>query len=141
MSSKVSNEDLMRFLDGELSRQDHVRVEAALPDSTELARELAIFKAIQSNVAELSFSPRHPGDSVWDAVDRRLTRPIGWILFIAGALIFSVYSAVVFTTSDVNIWEKIGVGGVVIGFLVLLTSTALERMREWKTDPYRDIER
>ncbi len=141
MSTKVSNEDLMRYLDGELSPQDHIRVETALAGSTELARELAIFKAIQSDVADLSFGPRMPGDSVWGAVDRRLTRPVGWILLIAGMLIFSVYSTVVFVSSEVNPWEKIGVGGVVIGFLVLLASTAIERMREWQTDPYRDIER
>ena len=141
MSTKVSNEDLMRYLDDELDPDDRARVETAIETSTELAREFAIFRAIQNDVADLSFSPQRHGDSVWDSVNRKLTQPIGWILFTAGILIFSIYTAYVFTTSDVNVWEKVGVGGVVIGFLMLLASTVYERMREYKTDPYRHIER
>jgi 4-hydroxybenzoate polyprenyltransferase len=78
---------------------------------------------------------------MWDTVDRRLTRPVGWILFVAGTVLWFAYGAWVFATSEVNRWEKLAVAAVVVGFLILLTSAIFERVREWRTDPYRNIER
>ena len=139
--SEVTNEELMMFLDGELDPDDHARVSAALSANTELARELAIYRGIQEDISDLSFSPRPLDTSVWGTVNRQITRPVGWILFTGGALIFAVYTAIVFATSSANTVEKIGVGGLVVGFLVLLAATVFERMKEWRTDPYRDIQR
>ena len=141
MSARVSNEDLMRYLDDELDPDDRARVEAALQSDTEVAREYAIFNAIKNDVGDLSFSPAPRDESVWGEVNREITQPIGWFLFVGGTVIFMVYAAVVYATSDANAWEKIGIGGIVIGFFVLLASTVFERMREYKTDPYRHIER
>jgi anti-sigma factor RsiW len=136
----MSNEELMRFLDGELSPSERARMEEALSSSTELQRELSIYRALQEEVRDLSFAIP-PDRSVWDTVDRRLTRPVGWILLTAGAFLWMAFGAWVFATSNVNVVEKLAVGAVVIGFLILLTSTILERAREWRTDPYRDIQR
>ena len=141
MNARISNEDLMRYLDDELDPEARARVEAALETDTEVAREFAIFRAIKNDIGDLSFSPSPRDESVWGEVNREITQPVGWFLFVAGAVIFVIYAAVVYATSDANPWEKIGVGGVVIGFMVLLASTVFERVREFKTDPYRHIER
>lgn len=141
MSRSVSNEDLMRYLDDELSPGDRARVEAALESSTELAREFAIYRSMKAGVQDLSFAGVPRDGSVWGEVNRAITRPIGWFLLSAGSVIFLVYASIVYMTSDVNPWEKIGVGGIVIGFLVLLISAAIDRAREFTTDPYRHIER
>ena len=141
MADKINHDDLMRFLDGELSPDEHARVEAALAASTELAREAAVYRAMKGGFQGLSF---HPGDyhrSVWDHVDQRLTRPIGWFLVIAGATIWSGYGVYVFATSSADPWEKLGAGAVVIGILLLLASVIWERYRESLTDPYRDVYR
>lgn len=140
MRRDVTNEDLMRYLDGELPAAERARVEQALSGSTELGRELAIYRSLKEGVRGLSFDvPREA--SVWDTVDRRLTRPVGWVLVVAGAVLWTAYGAWVFATSNVNPWEKVGVAALVVGFLILLASTIFERLREWRTDPYRDIER
>jgi anti-sigma factor RsiW len=136
----VTNEDLMRYLDGELPPGEWARVDQALKGSTELGRELAIYRALKEGVSELSFATPHHV-SMWDTVDRRLTRPVGWILFVAGTVLWFAYGAWVFATSEVNPWEKLAVAAVVVGFLILLTSAIFERVREWRTDPYRNIER
>ena len=141
MSARISNEDLMRYLDDELDPDDRARVEASIAHDTEIAREVSIYRAIKNDVRDLSFSPLPRDESVWGEVNRAITQPVGWFLMVAGAIIFSVYASIVFVTSDANPWEKIGVGGVVIGFLVLLASAAIDRAREFKTDPYRHIER
>lgn len=136
----MSNEDLMRFLDGELPPDEVQRVEEALQSSTELQRELRIFEALREDVGGLTYDPP-AHTSVWDGVQRRLTRPVGWILFISGAILWMAYGSWVFATSAADPVEKLAIGALTIGFLILLGSTVSERVREWHTDPYRDIQR
>ena len=140
MTSPISNEDLMRYLDDELSAEEELRIEAALRDSTELRRDLAIFRAMRLDLEDLGGSGRTRG-SVWTAVQRRLTRPVGWLLLVTGFVLWSGYGAWVFATSPADPVEKLAIGALVVGFLVLLSSTILERLSEWKDDPYRDVER
>ncbi len=37
--------------------------------------------------------------------------------------------------------EKLAVGALAVGFLVLLAAAILDRVQEWRSDPYRDVER
>lgn len=140
MRPTVSSEDLMRLLDGELPPEEVARVEDALERSTELQREFRIFQALRDDVSGLSYDPP-AHNSVWDGVQRRLTRPLGWILFVSGAILWSVYGGWVFATSAANPIEKLAVGAFTIGFFILLGATVSDRLREWRTDPYRDIQR
>jgi anti-sigma factor RsiW len=55
----------MRYLDGELSPDERARIDAALAQSTELQREIAIFRALKADVQELSFHPGAYHTSVW----------------------------------------------------------------------------
>ena len=141
MPEQINHDDLMRFLDGELSPQEHERIQAAIATSTELAREAAIFRAVKGRFQEISFHPGTYHSSVWDGVNQHLTRPIGWILAIAGATVWAAYGVWVFLVSPVELWEKLATGAVGIGILALLASVIWERYREWLTDPYRDIQR
>jgi anti-sigma factor RsiW len=141
MHDDLSHEDLMRFLDGELPPDEHARVQARIDSSTELGREVMIFRAMKAGFRDLTFQPGTYHHSVWDQVDQQLTRPIGWVLVIAGAAVWTAYGAYVFATAPVNPWEKLATGAVVIGVILLLTSVIWERYREWLTDPYRDVYR
>ncbi|MFQ5537664.1 MAG: zf-HC2 domain-containing protein [Gemmatimonadota bacterium] len=138
---RVTHEDLMRYLDGEMPPEERRSVESALEGSTELAREVAIYRALHEDFLELSFQDVRHRSSVWERVNRRLTRPIGWGLLAAGTLIWIVYGAYVFLTGPADPWEKLATGAVVIGILVLLASVVYERYRESLTDPYRDVQR
>lgn len=139
MPQRLSHEDLMRFIDGELSPAEHARMEEQIANDTELAREAAIFRAMKGDFQELSFHPGELRRSVWDSVNTMLTRPIGWSLVVVGATVWSGYGAYVFATSSVDPFEKLATGAVVIGILILLASVIWERYREWLTDPYRDV--
>ncbi len=141
MPERITHDDLMRFLDGELSPEEHARVQAALADSTELGRELAIFRAMKGRFQDLTFHPGSYHQSVWDEVNEHLTRPVGWILVVAGVVVWVAYGVYVFVASPTELWEKLAAGAVAIGMLVLLASVLWERYREWLTDPYRDIQR
>lgn len=131
----------MSFLDGELPPEEHARVASALAEDTELARELAIYRAMKSQLGGLTFEPGHLRRSVWDEVDRRLTRPIGWMLLVGGAAVWTLYGAYVFAAGPSDPWQKLATGAVVIGTLLLLASVIWERYREYLSDPYRDVQR
>jgi anti-sigma factor RsiW len=141
MSDRITPEDLMRYLDGEMPDRERRALEAEVERSTELRRELAIYQAMQRDFGALSFEPPAPDLSVWGAVNRRVARPIGWVLFGGGAAVWLGYVAYVFAMSPVAALPKIAVAAVVIGLLVLLGTVVHDRYRDWLTDPYRDVHR
>lgn len=140
MTEAVDRDELMRYLDGELPPEARRRVESALDGSTELRRELELFRALKEDLTGLSFSTG-PRNGVWDRVSRRLTRPVGWIFLVAGATLWTGYGAYVFATSPSALVEKLAAGGVVIGILLLLASVIGEQYHAWVNDPYRDVQR
>lgn len=141
MSAPVTRDQLMRYLDGELPPPDREAVQTALASSTELQRELTLFEAMKRDLQDLSFTPPSPGHSIWDQVNTRVTRPIGWVIFLAGALVWTVYGAWVYFTSAIDLWEKLAAGAVVTGLVMLLATVIWERYRVWLTDPYKDVHR
>jgi Putative zinc-finger len=141
MADRITHDDLMRFLDGEVTPSERARIESALAESSELQREIGIFRAMKADFQELSFDPGNHRRSVWDQVNAQVTRPIGWILVVVGTIIWTAYGAYVFTTSPGDPWEKLATGAIVIGILMLLASVIWERYQEWGTDPYRDVQR
>jgi hypothetical protein len=141
MAPHISSEDLMRYLDGEMPPEERARVDAELGKSTELQRELAMFRALKADFQQLSFHPAQYRVSVWDRVNDRVTRPIGWILLVVGVAVWMSYGAYVFAASPSDPWEKLATGAIAIGILMLLASVIWDRYRELQNDPYRDVQR
>jgi len=141
MAGRVTPDDLMRYLDGELSPEERAQVESELSTSTELQREVAIYRALKADFQELSFHPADYRRSVWDHVNAEVTRPVGWLLVVAGVAVWMTYGVYVFATSSVNPWEKLATGAVAIGILMLFASVIWDRYREWDKDPYKDVYR
>jgi len=139
MTSRITSDDLMRYLDGEMPPEERAAVDTELSTSTELQRELAIFRALKADFQELSFHPAHQRESVWDRVNQRVTRPIGWILVAVGAAVWMSYGVYVFATTPTDPWEKLATGAIAIGILMLLASVIWDRYRDLQNDPYRDV--
>jgi hypothetical protein len=137
----ITHDDLMRYLDGEVSPEERARIDVELTTSTELARDVAVFRAMKNDFQQLSFQPGTHHRSVWDQVNMQVTRPIGWLLVSVGVAVWMIYGAYVFSTTPGDPWAKLGTGAIVIGILMLLSSVIWERYKEWGTDPYRDIQR
>ncbi len=71
---------------------------------------------------------------------RRFASFLGLALFIGSYLVligYALYS--LFTDSGEAIFMKIAVGGIVLGVLFLLGMTISDRMRESKTDKYKEV--
>jgi hypothetical protein len=141
LPQRVTHEELMRYLDGEVGPEERSRIEGAVDASTELRRELTVFKAMKDDLQTLKLTDGSHHGSVWDTVNRQLTRPIGWVLLVVGSLIWAAYGLYVYLTSPIFILERMATSAIVIGVILLFASVIWERYREWLTDPYRDIQR
>jgi ferric-dicitrate binding protein FerR (iron transport regulator) len=137
---EIGHDQLMRYLDGELSPEERSRVEAALERSTEAQRELAIFRALKNDLSGLGFVA-DADDGLWGRVNRRVTRPLGWLLFLIGVVLWLGYGSYVFVTTPGELVPKLAIGAVVIGLVLLLVSVARDQYRAWIREPYRSVQR
>lgn len=136
----TGHEELMRYIDGELPPERARAVEEALERSTELRRELVLFRRMKTDLEEIG-ARMSTQRTVWDEVNRRLTRPVGWVLFLAGALVWLTYGVYTYLAGADALWEKMAVSAVVVGLGMLLLSVMVDRYQDLKTDPYREIQR
>lgn len=143
MSRHVERATLMRYLDEELPADERGRVEVHLSECTECRREVEVFGKMKRELAELpdGRGTGRRGGSVWEAVSSRVARPLGWLLLVAGVVLWGGWAAWVFVTSEAAVFGKLVAGSVVVGLLLLLASVGWERYREWQHDPYRDIQK
>ncbi|TVP56821.1 MAG: hypothetical protein EA351_07280 [Gemmatimonadales bacterium] len=139
--SGVSRETLMRYIDGELSPAERAEVDAVLARSTELERELALYRSLHEDLSGIQLPGPDPRRSIWGAVNRRLARPMGWIFLTVGVLAWFSHVTFVYFTSPAPSWEKLATSAVGIGVLLLFATVIHDRYREWLNDPYNDIER
>lgn len=71
----------------------------------------------------------------------KATRGIGWLLLIGGVLLafgFAVYEIV--TDAAISTMERLIIGGIYGGLLLLFLSVLRQRLIEKKTDKYKDVE-
>jgi anti-sigma factor RsiW len=140
MIHDVVHEDLMRYLDDELPPDRRDAVAAHIEQCTECNRDLHVFQSLKGDLNAIVMR-NEPGPSLWAAINHRLTRPIGWVMLVSGAVAMAGWSIWTYATSTELFWRKLAVGSIVIGAALLLVSALVDRVREMPTDPYRRIQR
>ena len=126
------------YADGELPPEEARAVAAHLETCSECARELALIRAMGEAMREVRVNEKR---SVWGAVQRRIARPAGWFLVVAGAVILAALGVVEwFRTGEVTL-EWLAATGIGVGLALLVLSIGWEQYVEWKGSPYRDLER
>jgi len=89
---------------------------------------------------------QEPTDEVltklWRSPFSRGARLAGVLLVLGGYLALIAYGAMEFMRdSREDLWPKLAIAAIVIGFLVLLALVLRERLHTAKTDPYNEVQR
>jgi hypothetical protein len=137
-------ERLSGFIDGELTQQDRQRVRLHVENCAQCSAELEGLRALREKIGEarLSDVDQDKWRETMDDTTIKASRGIGWLLLIGGALLavgVGVYE-IVTTPSTMSFVEKLIVGGVYGGMLLIFISVLRQRLIERKTDGYKDVE-
>jgi anti-sigma factor RsiW len=133
------HELLGAYADGELDAAQTAQVAQHLTKCTECARELALIRSMGGAMRTLVNSTQSRG--IWETVHRRLSRPIGWLLMLAGVAVWTTLAVVEWYRSRELTWEWMAGSAVVIGVVLLAVGIGYEQYREWKETRYRDVMR
>ena len=135
---------LSGYLDGELTQQEHQRVRLLCESSASCREKLEELRALREQVGQMSFGT-HDADQ-WrenmNDIPTRTTRGLGWLLLIGGALIAAGVFVVEFfrNVDGLGLVERLIIGGIYGGLLLLFVSVLRQRLIERKKDKYKDVE-
>lgn len=134
---------LSAYLDGELTQQDRQRVEVHVDACEACHAALAELRRIRDGIGGL----HHPEPTAeqWSRMMKttvaKTSRGLGWMLGIGGGVVLVGYGAYTFATDEsVAALKKVGVAAFWGGLGLLLLSVLIDRLRDRKSDRYKDVE-
>jgi len=136
--SEHPTEKISRYADGELPPEEARAVAVHLERCSECRRELALIRTVRKAMRNAETKVE---GSVWEGVRRRIVGPAGWLLATAGAVILAALAAVEWFREGSLTLEWFATTALAVGFGLLMASIGWEQYREWKTSPYKDLER
>ncbi|NIP80860.1 MAG: hypothetical protein GWM90_17240, partial [Gemmatimonadetes bacterium] len=105
-----------------------------------LRREYTVFRRMKTDLEDLG-GLMDADRTVWTKVNQRLTRPVGWVLFLIGLVVWVAYGVYTYLTGANAMWEKLATSAIFVGLAILLLTAVVDRVRDLKTDPYREIQK
>jgi len=135
---------LTGYIDGELKGSDLKRVEEHLAECPHCQKLVRDYQRLKEVTAEMKFKdpPQERWDRYWQRVCQRITRGLGWVLFVVGAVAVVGFGIYEFATDPaVEALQKLIVFAIFVGLGLLLISVIWERIKASKTDKYKEIER
>ena len=134
---------LSGYIDGELTQQERQRVRLHCDQCTSCRDELEQIRSMRERVGSSRLSEL--GEDRWRETMEdstvKTTRGIGWLIFIGGILLaVGVGVLEVINSTSMSPTEKLIIGTVYGGLLLLFISVLRQRLIERKTDKYKDVE-
>lgn len=133
-------ESISAYADGELGVEEAARVESHLAECTECARELALIKSMGEAMTNGMQNAR-PSKGLWRSVHRRITQPVGWLLFVAGVTVWIALGVTEWFRAGELTLPWLATTAIGIGLAMLLVGIGYEQYREWRQSPYKDLDR
>lgn len=135
---------LVGLLDGELTPDETRQINDHLTRCAACRAEYEQLRETTGKLAAISF--QEPDDAVlaqvWKSPFSRLARNTSLVLIIGGYAGLMGYGLFQLLTSGTKeLPAKMGLAAIVLGFLILLVQLIRERVRTYKTDPYKEIKR
>ena len=135
---------LVGLLDGELTPDETRQINDHLTRCAACRAEYEQLRETTGKLTAISF--REPDDAVlaqvWKSPFSRLARNTSLVLIIGGYASLMGYGLFELLTSGTKeLPAKLGLAAIVLGFLIMLVQLIRERVKTYKTDPYKEIER
>lgn len=135
---------IVGLLDGELTPEETVRINEHLARCAACRSEYEQLRETTGKLAAMSF--KEPEDAVleqvWKSPYSRFARNASLVMIIAGYALLIGYGVYeVLTSGKEELPAKMATAAIVLGFLILLGQLIRERVKTYKTDPYKEIER
>ena len=135
---------LSAYLDGELVQADDQRVRIHLEDCADCREELRQLKTLQQAASTTRFA--RPTEVEMEQSEKRMSvrapRLAGWVLLLAGAVLWVGYGIYMFITNPVELTlGNLIAGATVIGFALLFVSVLQQRLLELPKDRYRGVKK
>jgi anti-sigma factor RsiW len=135
---------LVGLLDGELTPDETRQINDHLTRCAACRAEYEQLRETTGKLNAISF--REPTDvvlaQVWNSPFSRLARNTSLFMIIGGYATLMGYGLFTFLTSGTEeLPAKTALAAIVLGFLILLVQLIRERIRTYKTDPYKEIQR
>lgn len=131
------------YLDGELAQRDDQRVRVHLEDCAG-CRDIADGMR-QVKEATMTSEFQVPEDNQWDEKPRGslsgFLSSFGWMIAIAWVVAIIGYFIWQVATDSENLLEAVLVFGLWLGFGLVFLSVLIDRLKTFRTDPYRRIEK
>jgi len=131
------------YIDGELTQQQRQRVEIHCGNCAACRQELEELKQLRNDVGKSRLSQY--GEDKWresmNDTTTKVTRGLGWLLLIGGALaVGGIILHGFITDPTLELYMKVIIGAIYGGLVVLFISVLRQRLIERKTDKYKDVE-
>ena len=135
---------LVGLVDKELTNEEMVEVNdhltrcaACREDYENLIQSADMFKGIAFREPEAEIL-----NQLWKTPYGWFARNAGILLIVLGYLVFILYGAYEFITGGTEaLTIRLAVAAITIGFVMLLALVIVGRLKSYKTDPYKEIER
>ena len=141
-------DQLMGYLDNELSDEQKNRFEEHLAGCPECTAELKEFRKLKAITDEVTLF--EPEDRIWQdywaGIYNRIERSIGGIIFSVSAILLAIYGGfklieTIITDATTGMLLKIGLLALITGLAILFVSVLRERVYFWGKDRYRNVRR
>ena len=135
---------LTGYIDGELKGSDLKKVEEHLAEFPRCQKLVGDYQRLKEVTAKMKLKepPQEIWDSYWQRVFQQITRGLGWVLFVVGAVAIAGFGVYEFATDPaVEALQKLIVFAIFVGLGLLLISVIWERVKASKADKYKEIER
>jgi len=136
-------EQLSGYIDGELTQQQRQRVSLHCDQCPSCRQKLDELTELRRHVGKARLSM--VGEDKWretmnDTSDK-LVRGLGWLLFLVGLLVIGGIGLVRFVSDDsISALTKFMLAAIYGGLAILFLSVLRQRLRERKSDKYKDVE-
>lgn len=135
---------MVGLLDGELTPEESRRINEHLTRCAACRAEFEQLRETTGRLAAVSF--QEPDDvvlaQVWKSPFSRLARVASLAMIVGGYAVLIGYGLLEFLTSgSEELPAKMSIAAIALGFLILLAQLIRERVKTYKTDPYKEIKR